>query len=163
MKSNEYKGVWVLAVFLTIYILSNIVFRGLFDDLPLPTKKGDGVPWYFITRDFRAFLVNSIGLVLMMISAAILYRKHKVYTVMGVWITSMSMLKVVAKGIGILLNTEHILNPELATTTWSSFEDYRSSPWNMKGAFFIIIIATVLFGIWMWRYRKKHPVLFTDV
>jgi hypothetical protein len=62
MKSYEYKGGWVMFLFVAIYVLSSIVFRCLFDDLPMRTGKGDEIYWYFIAVDFKEFLVNSTSL-----------------------------------------------------------------------------------------------------
>ena len=146
-----------MVVWFLVFGLSLFVFPRFFDHLAFRYEDpGTEPPWYFITTDFKAFLGALIGLILLIVALALASAavRRSRYALFYVFMTLMFYGIKVGDGIAILANTQHLLDPETATTTWQTHLAYLHSPWKQYG-FFIYLLALVFVVSWK---RKQFGI-----
>ena len=159
-KNGLGRGTWGSSIWLIIYVVSIAVFPKFFDGLPIRSTTGEP-PWYFIAQDFRMFLGASVGLLLSLSLVIFFCRKYPKNTLLGLFLVFLFFGSYLQRGFRILLNTENLFRPDIATTSWATHDEYLNTP---RDILLYLIYAFILILIYLWiRNRQNRVSVYTGV
>ncbi len=140
--------VWTfIALFTIVYLPELVAFVdiGVFD-------RNDGPPWYFIYGDLFKSLAYSIGFLISLIVVYICYRNENIFYLTILLFSFIWFGVAIGDGIIILLNSNNIFNPDIATTNWKTFDDYINNPWK---SYLYIIYLVIAVSCFIYFLKKK--------
>jgi hypothetical protein len=140
-------GVWLLAVGVIAYALAGELSHYAFERFGFPSDHpGDSPPWYFIRQDYiDGIVMGGIGLLCILVGVLAL-RRFRVFAEMLIWQTLLWFGGSVWQAVIILMRSDHVMDPALASTTWQSFDAYIADPlyWRGKMVLYLLVGIVVL-------------------
>ena len=156
-KRNYLQEFLIFAIWFTMFSLSLSALPHLFAGLPIKTATPQGEPpWYFISRDFVNFLSATIGVILIFAVLSVFHKRNPNYTTLLLFITILFYGRPLLSRISVLMHTDHLFDPQLATTSWRTFEDYLNDPLKAYGVH--IYMLMIVLG-YLWTKKKYNPGL----
>ncbi len=142
---------------LGFYLISSLIF---FYGLNwLPVKSGspwDNPPWYFIGVDFKRFIASVFCLLLAVPVFYVMFKSELRKFRDGLLFLSVWTVLPLVQGIIILYKTKNIFNPELATTTIQTHEEYLIiKDWSLY-VFITIGVFLVAYRIWLQKSKTDN-------
>ena len=115
----------------------------LLEDCP-----GNNPPWYFIRQDALAGACSFGALVICLLVAVLARNRYPVYANMLAWMSVLWSGGSSWTAIVILWKTQHLMDPALATTRWTSFETYLYDPDILGGQLvaYLLVLGIVMLG-----------------
>ena len=134
-------------------------FNKVFDSSQYP---GGMAPFYFIVRDFIGGICGAISLLLIFIIGLVNLKKYPNFA----W--TMMLISIIFGGgsigwsIIISFKTSNLLTPELAESSWNTFDEYIHDPmiWIPRGLTFLLVVVIVSISIV--KRRNSQVMLGTD-
>lgn len=109
----------------------SVLFYGLCSEVGLFLGKdfrfgpsGDERPWYFLRHDFVAGASLGVGLAVCLAIAFLARKRYPVNASMLAWMSMLWSGGAAWKAAVIWYGSHDLLNPEIATTRWPTFEAY---------------------------------------
>ncbi len=163
-KSEDYRGWWLILVMAGLqggaFVIEHFWFTKVFDSSLYPRGMD---PFYFIVRDFIGGICKAISLLLIFIIGLVNLKKYPSFARVIMLISTMFYGGVVGWSIIIFFKTSNLLTPELAESSWNTYEEYRHDPmiWVAHGLTLVLVVAMISLAVV--RRKKSQPMPGTDL
>ncbi len=142
--------IWTIIFWIcTMYVDNQMTFIEITD------KPSNSPPWYFILNDLRESFAAIIGFTLSLAVIFLYYRKKDSHSLTLIFFSLIWYGHNIGNGISILLNTKNVFNKDLATTIWSTHDQYLNSAWNSYIFYLLLFLLSILF-IYLNKQLKKN-------
>lgn len=154
---EEFKKNGHILLALGFYIISFIIYLYGLSWLPLKTGSAlENPPWYFIGVDLKKFFASIFCLLLAGPVYYLMYRSGFRKVRDGLLFLSVWLIYPIIQGVLIFIKTRNIFNPELASTTIETHEEYlKLKDWS----FYILItigVFLVAYKIWLQKSEAAN-------
>ena len=171
-----YAFVWLLPLQIGIYFLSGKAGLYFYDLYKIANDSpGDSPPWYFIRQSYVSGICQTVG---MLISTLILcpfllldrpsWARFQ-WASMALWMTWLWQGGHVWELLVIWFKTSHIMTPEQAKTSWTTFDDFLFDPWISCGRIAVLVVVGTLAAylthlsnrMFLQEMRTENPALLS--
>ena len=118
-------GGWLIVVLIVIHGITLETGIYLSQIFRIP---GDGpgqvIPWYFIRRDFIEGICRAVEVTVCLLLGLLVWHRYRRYARMLIFLPLLFSGYAIWKLGVILLRTKHVMNPQLAQSSWPSFDAY---------------------------------------
>ena len=155
-KQDKISKNWiVLLSILIIFFICQFPLRQVLEHLPIKSGTPEAI-WNLIARDFRKSIASLVGLMASIFLLIPSLKSRKLYTWAILIICFIYYGVSIGDGIMILLNTEHMYNPDTATTTWINPQDYKSNFWNRLGSLCYLGLLGLFYLMFYLKRKQEH-------
>ena len=134
-------------------LITHFWFNKVFDSSQYPNGMD---PFYFIVRDFIGGICRAISLLLIFIVGLVNLKKYPNYAWTIMLISTLFGGESIGWSIIIFFKTSNLLTPELAESSWHTFDEYRhdSMIWIARGLTLVLVVAITSLSIVKRRKSK---------
>ena len=163
-KSEDYRGWWLILVMIGLQVGGSVIahfwFTKVFDSSLYPRGMD---PFYFIVSDFIGGICKAISLLLIFIIGLVNLKKYPSYAGTIMLISTMFYGGSIGWSIIIFFKTSNLLTPELAESSWNTYEEYRHDPMFWIAHVLTLVLVAAIISLAIVKRKKSEPMPGTDL
>ena len=142
------------------YVIAHFWFTKVFDSSQYPRGMD---PFYYIVLHFIGGICKAISLLLIFIVGLVNLKKYPSYAGTIMLVSTMFYGGSIGRSITIFFKTSNLLTPELAKSSWNTYDEYSHEPMFWIAHVLTLVLVAAIISLAIVKRKKSEYMPGTDL